>query len=123
LPSVDRVLRELRETDLPRATIVAVTRNVIDETRRELSAKSSPALDEAATVQRVRRALADLTKSRLQPVINATGVIVHTNLGRSPLGERVVRRLSEIARGYCNLEYDLGAGTRGNRGSYVEQSL
>jgi L-seryl-tRNA(Ser) seleniumtransferase len=56
-------------------------------------------------------------------VINGTGIVVHTNLGRAPLGSRVVRELEEIARSYNNLEFDLSTGERGSRGTYIEQCL
>ena len=56
-------------------------------------------------------------------MINATGVIIHTNLGRAPLAAAAVERLSQVARGYSNLEYDLGGGTRGSRTVHAEQLL
>jgi len=59
----------------------------------------------------------------LKRVINATGVVIHTNLGRSPLGEKALRNLIEISRGYSNLEYDLSKGTRGSRYENVEEIL
>jgi len=59
----------------------------------------------------------------LHPVINATGVVIHTNLGRSPLSEQALQNLVEIARGYSNLEYDLAKGQRGGRSSHVEEIL
>jgi L-seryl-tRNA(Ser) seleniumtransferase len=64
-----------------------------------------------------------LRLGRIQPVINATGVVVHTNLGRSPLGIRVAETLSTIAGNYNNLEYDLATGERGRRGTYIEYNL
>ena len=58
-----------------------------------------------------------------QPVINATGVVIHTNLGRSPLGAQAAKTLTEIATGYCNLEFNLPEGTRGKRADYLESAL
>ncbi len=62
-------------------------------------------------------------RSRLQPVINGTGIILHTNFGRAPLGSAALRGLAEIGSSYNNLEYDLATGTRGKRAGYLEQGL
>ncbi|MGI9036529.1 MAG: L-seryl-tRNA(Sec) selenium transferase, partial [Pyrinomonadaceae bacterium] len=62
-------------------------------------------------------------QTKLQKVINATGVIIHTNLGRAPLSENARRAMADAASGYCNLEYDLSNGKRGRRGAYTEQLL
>jgi L-seryl-tRNA(Ser) seleniumtransferase len=118
IPAVEKVMTELGRCDLPRPVIVALV-------RRELSAmragKNVP--DLAAVITRVRASVDDLRLSKIQPVINGTGIIIHTNLGRAPLGPRVLESLSEIAQGYCNLEYDLNGGERGHRASYLEQNL
>jgi L-seryl-tRNA(Ser) seleniumtransferase len=118
IPSVDKVVSEIGDCDLPRPVIVALV-------RRELSAmragKSVP--DFAAVVSRVRAGVDDLRLSKIQPVINGTGIIIHTNFGRAPLGPRVLESLSAIAQDYNNLEYDLSDGERGHRGNYLEQNL
>lgn len=108
LPSVDEVLRQLTDLkDLPHALLTEETRAVLAERRNALlnqlpyDAASIPALVEG----RLRR----LLTPSLRRVINATGVILHTNLGRAPLDD-----LHPIS-GYCNLEYDLKAGKRGKR--------
>ena len=64
--------------------------------------------------------LSDAFRSSLRPVINATGVVVHTNLGRAPLAEAAVTRMADLARRYCTLEYDLDAGSRGRRDVHAE---
>jgi L-seryl-tRNA(Ser) seleniumtransferase len=71
----------------------------------------------------VMRALDRHTRSRLQPVINGTGVILHTNFGRAPLSEPAREALEQIAKNYSNLEFDLAAGQRGNRAAYLESNL
>jgi L-seryl-tRNA(Ser) seleniumtransferase len=118
IPAVEKVVTELGRCDLPRAVIIALV-------RRELSAiragKSVP--DFAAVMARVRAAIDDLWFSKIQPVINGTGIIIHTNFGRAPLGPDVLESLSAIAQNYSNLEYDLKDGARGQRGSYLEQNL
>ena len=74
---------------------------------------------EAGAAERLDAALAP----SLTPVINATGVIVHTNLGRAPLAPAAIARVGEVARGYSNLEYDLGAGSRGSRAAHASALL
>jgi L-seryl-tRNA(Ser) seleniumtransferase len=119
IPSVDRVLRDLGPLDLPRPAVVAVV-------RRELAALRAGDVNGGVTegvVSRIRKSLDDLRRSRIQPVINGTGIIVHTNFGRSPLGPGVVAAVAEVASNYNNLEYDLSAGRRGGRAEYLEHNL
>jgi len=112
------MMTQLGQCGLPRPVIVALV-------RRELSAmrvgKSVP--DFAAVISRVRESVGDLRLSKIQPVINGTGIIIHTNLGRAPLAPGVVESLSAIAQNYSNLEYELNDGERGRRGNYLEQNL
>ena len=74
-------------------------------------------------VAAVKRELATLLLPSLRPVINATGVVLHTNLGRAPLASAALRHIVETARGYSNLEIDLATGERGSRYAHVEQIL
>lgn len=67
--------------------------------------------------------LSSLVRPSLRRVINATGVVLHTNLGRAPLSARAVDRVTQIARGYCNLELDLDEGERGSRYSHVVELI
>jgi L-seryl-tRNA(Ser) seleniumtransferase len=118
LPAVNKVLDALDHVDLPRPVIVATV-------RRELAALRES--DEIVTFEdvfdHVMRALDRHTRSRLQPVINGTGVILHTNFGRAPLSNAVRDAIEQIATNYSNLEYDLAAGQRGNRAGYLENNL
>ena len=126
IPSVDKVLRDLGDTDLPRPAVLAVV-------RRELAAlRASRAAGDAATdngppatdvLPRIRAALDGLRRARIQPVVNGTGIIIHTNFGRSPLGPAVVRAMTDVAANYNNLEYDLTGGARGGRAAYLEHNL
>ena len=108
LPAVHEVLEQLAPSlaRFPRALIVSEVRRAIDAARDEILAGNP---GEPAIAPRVERALADLDRPSQQPVINATGVVLHTNLGRAPLGPMVV------PPGYSNLEYDLATGRRGQR--------
>ena len=86
----------------------------------DLLRSAREAFDETVAVQWVRGALAGATQSTLQRVINASGIIIHTNLGRSPIDAALWQRAGAIATGYSNLEFDLDAGERGARDEHLE---
>jgi L-seryl-tRNA(Ser) seleniumtransferase len=114
LPSVDELGRAV---DDPLAMDAA--RSVLDRAREEIRAGADPGdLDE-----RLRDELAALRAPSLRRVLNATGVVVHTNLGRAPLPEAALRHAAAIARGYSNLEFDLEAGVRGSRQDHAARIL
>src|ERR687887_440234 len=114
LPSVDELARKL---DDPLA--VDAARTVLARARETIAAGGSP--DDPAAL--LRAELRALRAPRLRRVLNATGVIVHTNLGRAPLAAEALERMSEAARGYSNLEYDLAGGRRGSRQDHVAEAL
>ena len=118
IPAVSKVLEALDAVDLPRPVIVAIV-------RRELSAlrESDKIVGFQDVFTRVLNALDRHVRSRLQPVINGTGVILHTNFGRAPLSPRALESIAQVASGYCNLEFDLAAGQRGHRAGYLEHNL
>lgn len=118
IPAVNAVLEAVGEVDLPRPIIVDVIRS---ELRRERNRAKISA--PAALVQRIRDCLESVRRSRLQTVINATGIIIHTNLGRAPLAPEVAESVGQIAASYANLEQNLTTGTRGARADYVERAL
>jgi len=106
---------------------VAALRQAADEVRLHLRQSGTLPDDaltpaEAITGRTAARLVAQFQGS-LRPVINATGVIIHTNLGRAPLPATAVRHLTEVATGYCNLEYDLTRGRRGSRSVHAESLL
>ncbi len=121
IPSVEKLLQALDPLDLPRPAVVAAIRRELASVRGEI--KSGPIPDFNAVLARVRGALEDLWRSRIQPVINGTGVIIHTNLGRAPLAASAVATLADLAVNYNNLEYDLATGERGARAGYLEGNL
>jgi L-seryl-tRNA(Ser) seleniumtransferase len=92
-----------------RALVVEAVRRAADDVRR------NPDVDDLSWIALVEANLRTIERRSLRPVINATGVILHTNLGRAPLADAAVDAIREIAHGYTNLEYDLGAGNRGSR--------
>ncbi len=121
LPQVDLIVVELRER-APHALVVHAARTAVDLYRTEISNGSpAPSFDEV--VERAEKLLDTRRRTDLQPVINATGVLIHTNLGRVPLGKRQLEAVTEIARGYSNLEYDLEEGRRGSRYSHASDLI
>ena len=118
IPSVDKVLQSLGDTGLPRPIVLDVVRRELQALRTQ---KTIPDAD--AVLARVRAGIADVRASRIQPVINGTGILVHTNFGRSPLGADVIATLSAIGSNYNNLEYSLTGGARGGRAAYLEHGL
>jgi L-seryl-tRNA(Ser) seleniumtransferase len=118
IPAVGRILDALGRCDLPRPVVVDVIRRKLSEIR---ATKKVP--DFESIVVLVRRSIEELGAGRLQPIINGTGILIHTNLGRAPLASDAIHALNEIGSGYSNLEYDLATGARGQRGSYIEKAL
>ena len=122
LPSVDRLLDErLGELEgrYGRALVVEAARRALARAREEMQAGGDP----GDIAERVAAELESLLAPRLRRVLNATGVIVHTNLGRAPLAEAALARVREVAAGYANVEYDLDAGARGSRQVHVAALL
>jgi L-seryl-tRNA(Ser) seleniumtransferase len=126
LPSVDRLLADSRvdaltvEYGTPAVTDLA--RQHLDDLRRAIAAgRPCPPFDEIAS-SLVERASSTLAPS-LRPVINATGVIIHTNLGRAPLSDDALAAMAAVGRGYSNLEFDLEQGERGSRFVHLETLL
>jgi L-seryl-tRNA(Ser) seleniumtransferase len=126
LPSVDRLLSDSRvgalTAEYGTPTVTDLVRQHLDDLRRAIAAgRPCPAFDEIASslVDRAASALA----SSLRPVINATGVIIHTNLGRAPLSDEALAAMAAVGRGYSNLEFDLEEGERGSRFVHLETAL
>ncbi|MCB1225852.1 MAG: L-seryl-tRNA(Sec) selenium transferase [Verrucomicrobiales bacterium] len=125
LPALDQLLlavqREM-EVNLPDALVTEVLRQELARLREKMLAGEDPG-EEALTLPALTAGLRRLAAARLRGVINATGVLIHTNLGRTPLSQRAVEKLAEVGRGYCNLELDLTTGQRGGRGLLAETAL
>ena len=115
LPSVDRLLQDERLAAQPHDLAVSAARLALDEAREAIRAGGEPG-------DLVERALASLEASRapsLRRVLNATGVLVHTNLGRAPLPAAALERVAAVGGGYSNLELDLESGRRGSRQNHL----
>jgi L-seryl-tRNA(Ser) seleniumtransferase len=123
LPSVDRLLTDASIAPLAaqhgRQLVVTAIRNALAHAREDARAGDGV----GDLVHRVLNELEALEVPRLRRSLNATGVLVHTNLGRAPLAEEALERVVEVGRGYSNLEYDLTAGARGSRQDHVAPLL
>ena len=132
LPGVDALLQtepiRLALAAEPRVLVLESIRRVLDELRRRIleepeGSVSEAELDPPGLTGKILERLAALASHTLKPVINATGIVVHTNLGRSLLAEEAVERLRLLSAGYNNLEYDLDQGKRGSRHAHAEAVL
>lgn len=126
LPGVDTVLKEKSIQRLVSQSGQKLTtyliREVLSKIRNDvLQGKSSPAIEDIAL--KVREKAETFSSPSLKPVINATGVIIHTNLGRAPLGEKVLDELKNIIRGYSNVEFNLKKAARGQRNDHTVSLL
>ncbi|MCL2760246.1 MAG: L-seryl-tRNA(Sec) selenium transferase [Desulfuromonadales bacterium] len=125
IPKVDKILSSPKIKELleiyPRPLIVDAIRKVLDNTRKELINNE---YDNSQIMTRIaldiEKSLSEINKPSLKRVINGTGVVIHTNLGRAPLPEKTRKQLCDISFNYSNLEYNLETGERGSRYSHVE---
>jgi L-seryl-tRNA(Ser) seleniumtransferase len=130
LPAVDDLLRRSGIVELEarfsRALVVAAARGVLDDLRARIAREPALAEEEFDTARLEARLIARLEAElaySLRAVINATGVVLHTNLGRAPLSARAMEHLRDVAAQYSNLEYDLDAGARGKRDVHAGRLL
>jgi L-seryl-tRNA(Ser) seleniumtransferase len=136
LPAVDEILKNSRTKQwleaYPRVLVLEAIRTALDRRRKAIleageqssaQAMGGPSVVMTGILDEAEAVLKDLSEPALRPVINATGVVVHTNLGRSILSAKAIERIVEISRSYSNLEYDIPAGERGKRYVHVEGSL
>lgn len=131
LPAIERLLNAppllALAGQVPRTQLLEAAQETVAALRRELLQLSAPAAAPELSVEAVAERAALLAKEKmrpsLQPVINATGTLLHTNLGRAPLAQCALAAIAEVSRGYSNLEFDLASGERGHRFDHVEQLL
>jgi L-seryl-tRNA(Ser) seleniumtransferase len=132
LPSVDELLKEDRVKawlgSHPRVLVLDALRTALDRKRKTVIDRSGKGASDVdlslpAVLNSAEGILTELSSPSLRPLINATGVVVHTNLGRSLLSEAAIERIIEVNRSYSNLEYDIAAGERGKRYTHIEGIL
>ena len=119
LPSVDRLLADPRLAGQPRELVTTAARGALDRARDEIRAGRAP----GPLVDAVLDDLERLRRPALRRVLNATGVVAHTNLGRAPLADAAIARVVEVGSAYSNLELDLDRGERGSRQDHVAPLL
>lgn len=126
LPSVEQLLAsgqfDSEIADLSRPLVTAVVRNAIAAARDKIAAGKSD-FDAARLSRAIERECSTLRRRRITRVLNATGVLIHTNLGRAPLGRELFERIAKRAAGYSTLEFDLDSGKRGKRGSFLAELI
>jgi L-seryl-tRNA(Ser) seleniumtransferase len=128
LPSVERVLQEPATVALigmyGRPLVTYAVRRAVADARRRIGRKSGDgeitAVGVTAAAEKIIRSIA---APSLKPVVNATGIVLHTNLGRAPLGETILREIAPLLTGYTNVEFDLDRGDRGDRNAHVAELL
>jgi L-seryl-tRNA(Ser) seleniumtransferase len=127
LPSVDVLVREVtarpQARDIPRPRLTAIVREVLDSERKRVGAGPGLPGEPAVLVARVLDVIGRTGAFSLRSVINATGVVLHTNLGRAPLSRLAQERLGRVGGDYSNLELDLASKERGSRYAHVEELL
>jgi L-seryl-tRNA(Ser) seleniumtransferase len=126
LPSVDKVLSDERihslEEEYSHEFVLRCVRQYLEEVRRNIAGgESPPSFDRM--VESICALVHALAEPSLRPVINATGVLLHTNLGRAPLSQEAMAAMEQCARGYTNLEIDLDSGKRGSRQVHIQSLL
>lgn len=132
IPSVNELLSQAPIQELlkafPRRLVLTTIREEVENYRQEILTNGQESFVSKETnarmlVQRITDQVQKNAHFTLRKVINATGIIIHTNLGRAPLSSKVLEHLCSIAEGYCNLEYDLEKGERGSRYQHVDKIL
>jgi L-seryl-tRNA(Ser) seleniumtransferase len=127
LPSVDHLLNQpavasLME-DYPRAELVHAIRAVLAERRNAIVAGAAVDIAVPGLALAIRQRLYRRARRSLRKVINATGIVLHTGLGRAPLPDEAIEAINDVAAGYCNLEFDLASGQRGSRYDHARELL
>jgi L-seryl-tRNA(Ser) seleniumtransferase len=127
IPSVDECLRsedgQRWLKSCSRRIVLHAIRDVLDRKRKEILKGLTPDVSLNAISRDIEEVIEELSAYRLRPVINATGVVIHTNLGRAILSDRAIENIARVAGSYSNLEYELAMGKRGKRYSHLKDIL
>ncbi|MGM0533623.1 MAG: L-seryl-tRNA(Sec) selenium transferase, partial [Campylobacterota bacterium] len=119
LPQIDKLLRDPRLAGIEPSLLAKIAAHIVGSWRMRIKEKQCKAVDTKKLIDEIIDEYETIQKGSLQPVINATGITVHTNLGRSAMDSDAFEHARKIALGYCNLEYDLEKGCRGDRYSHL----
>ena len=127
LPSVDQLLKSDTSKKwlslYPRFFVIKAIRTVLDEYRRNILQKKITQINREDIIKEVEIKIEKYTSKSLKPLINATGVVIHTNLGRAPLSKEALQNIVSVAQGYSNLEFNLETGKRGKRYDHISGIL
>ncbi len=128
IPSVDEFLKSRYAKkwfeSYPRQTVLRAVREVLDMKRKEiLKTGLSAQLSVDSISQDVNKTIEELSAYKLKPLINATGIVIHTNLGRAVLSDSAIKNIQNVSGSYSNLEYDLYQGKRGSRYGHIKDIL
>ncbi len=127
LPSIDELLKEPEiasyTEEIPHFFVVKAVREVVETKRGQIKEGKLQEISKQIITKEIKLKIKELTSHSLKPLINATGVVIHTNLGRAPLPEGVLNNVLKVARGYSNLEFNLKTGKRGKRYDHIRGLL
>jgi L-seryl-tRNA(Ser) seleniumtransferase len=127
IPGIDKLLgilvTQLEVVPFPHHIVVDQLRQVVDEARCKLKNKQAVEITVDSLLANTKNKLKKLGQASLRKVVNGTGVVLHTNLGRAPLGERAIRSVNEVMSGYSTLEYNVEAGERGTRYAHITNKI
>ncbi len=123
IPKIDRLLAEEAFAGCNISLLTEAIRQEVELLRAAIGRGEVHAIDEKVLKEAILRRYKEMGRPSLRPLVNATGVIIHTNLGRSPIDPEIFEEARAVATGYCNLEYDLKAGRRGDRYTHTAAAL
>jgi L-seryl-tRNA(Ser) seleniumtransferase len=123
IPKVDKFISQKVFEEMAVPLITTISKKVLQNLRENILNKEIDEINEEELIKKVKKEYESITKPSLQKVINATGVIVHTNLGRSLINEKAFNKAKDVATSYNNLEYDLQKGKRGERYAHISKVI
>lgn len=117
------VMEWIKEHQIPEGLFNQMVKETIDEFRKQILSQQISEVSYSIVLEKIKNKIKQTQEQNLQPVINGTGVILHTNLGRAVLAEEAISQMTEVAIGYSNLEYRIEEGRRGSRHDHVEELI
>ena len=123
IPKVDKFIQNKAFKNLLLKLVTKISKDTIEQLRADILSEKVSSVNEKILIESVLKRYENITTPSLQTVINATGIIVHTNLGRSLISEQTFDKIKDIVTSYTNLEYDLEKGKRGERYSHISKSI
>lgn len=123
LPKIDKLVAYDAFSGLNKKLITSISREIVDRLREDILSKNLHEVDEKSIVFDILQKYHKSIESSLIPLINATGIVLHTNLGRAPLSEDIFKETKEVLCGYSNLEFNMNVGKRGERYGHVSKQL